>query len=698
MAAAVFSVPLSPAISCSQAPFPMKTTILRFSLVIATAFFAGSVASSSAATYREPFRPQFHFTPEKNWMNDPNGMVYYDGEYHLFYQYNPFGYRWGHMSWGHAVSPDLVRWEHLPVALLEENGVMIFSGSAVVDWKNTSGFGRDGKPPLVAIYTGHYTEKPLQNQHLAYSNDRGRTWTKYAGNPVLDIGVQDFRDPKVMWHEPTGKWIMAVSLPADRKVRFYGSPNLKDWTLLSEFGPSGAVKGIWECPDLFPLRIEGTSKSKWVLIVNIGAYSVAGGSGCQYFVGDFDGSTFTAEIPRPVEQPKDTLAPTGRVLADFEGESYGDWKAGGTAFGSGPVKSHDRFAGNLGAGLVSSVGAGASAQGTLTSPDFTIDAKRLNFLIGGGNLPGETCVNLVVEGAVVHSATGRNNRTLDWQSWDVREFKGKEAQLQIVDRNSGEWGTVLVDHIVLGDEAFTPPVEPALWVDYGPDFYASVSWSDVPPSDGRRLWLGWMSNWNYANEVPTLPWRSAMSIPRELTLRQVDGEWLLVQTPVRELRTLRKDRERIQLRQVTGAADLEKAAKIAAGLFELDADLQPTEDAVFSFKIRKSDSEETVVRIDVPNRQLILDRTRSSSVDFHPQFPGAFPAPIRLINGRLKLRLFVDTSSVELLINDGEVAQTSLILPSADARGLDLEVARGALKEANLEVWRLDRITPIPGN
>ena len=220
----------------------------------------------------------------------------------------------------------------------------------------------------------------------------------------------------------------------------------------------------------------------------------------------------------------------------------------------------------------------------------------------------------------------------------------------------------------------------------------------MPPSDGRRLWLGWMSNWNYANEVPTLPWRSAMSIPRELTLRQVDGEWLLVQTPVRELRTLRKNQERIQLRQVTGAADLEKAAKIAAGLFELDADLQPTEDAVFSFKIRKSDSEETVVRIDVPNRQLILDRTRSSSVDFHPQFPGVFPASIRLINGRLKLRLFVDTSSVELLINDGEVAQTSLILPSADARGLDLEVARGALKEANLEVWRLDRITPIPGN
>src|SRR6266542_115779 len=142
----------------------------------------------AADLYREPFRPQFHFTPLRNWMNDPNGLVFYDGEFHLFYQYNPFGDKWGHMSWGHAVSRDLVHWEHLPLALAEEDGVMIFSGSAVVDWSNTSGFGQGGKPPLVAIYTGHYTKKPLQNQHIAYSNDRGRSWTKFAGNPVLDIG------------------------------------------------------------------------------------------------------------------------------------------------------------------------------------------------------------------------------------------------------------------------------------------------------------------------------------------------------------------------------------------------------------------------------------------------------------------------------------------------------------------------------
>src|SRR5438270_2206233 len=219
----------------------------------------------SQEPYREPWRPQFHFTPAKNWMNDPNGMVYYDGEYHLFYQYNPSGDKWGHMSWGHAVSRDLVHWEHLPVALREENDIMIFSGSAVVDWKNTSDFGKDGKPPLVAIYTGHYTKKPLQNQHFAYSNDGGRTWTKYAGNPVLDIQAKDFRDPKVLWHEPSQRWVMAVAWPVERKVRFYASPDLKDWTHRSDFGPAGSVEGIWECPDLFPLAVDG--KTKWVLFV-----------------------------------------------------------------------------------------------------------------------------------------------------------------------------------------------------------------------------------------------------------------------------------------------------------------------------------------------------------------------------------------------------------------------------------------------
>src|SRR5689334_14469943 len=198
--------------------------LLKLTLAAALLFLQG-------APYQEPLRPQFHFTPARNFMNDPNGLVFYQGEYHLFYQHNPFGERWGHMSWGHAVSPDLLHWQHLPVALAEEDGVMIFSGSAVVDWRNTSGFCAatgDDRSCLVAVYTGHGHGK--QTQNLAYSNDRGRTWTKYAKNPVLDLGLKDFRDPKAFWHEPTRRWIMVTVLPDQHKVRFFASPDLKVWT------------------------------------------------------------------------------------------------------------------------------------------------------------------------------------------------------------------------------------------------------------------------------------------------------------------------------------------------------------------------------------------------------------------------------------------------------------------------------------
>ncbi|MEM7235259.1 MAG: glycoside hydrolase family 32 protein, partial [Planctomycetota bacterium] len=262
--------------------------------------------------YRERWRPQFHFTPEIYWMNDPNGLVYHDGEYHLFYQYNPFGIRWGHMSWGHAVSKDLVRWKHLPLALAEENGVMIFSGCCVVDHKNTSGFGKGGQAPLVAVYTGHSSKK--QTQDLAYSNDRGRTWTKFDGNPVLDLNERDFRDPKVFWHETTSQWVMVVSLAVKKVLQFYGSKNLREWKLLSEFGPAGVKKKPnWECPDLFELRVEGTDETLWVLEADMGGGSIAGGSGGEYFVGDFDGREFRSESPKDqvswVDYGRDFYAP-----------------------------------------------------------------------------------------------------------------------------------------------------------------------------------------------------------------------------------------------------------------------------------------------------------------------------------------------------------------------------------------------------
>lgn len=244
----------------------------------------------------QPYRLQFHFSPARHWTNDPNGTVFYDGEYHLFFQYNPYGDTWGHMSWGHAVSKDLVHWKQLPVAIPESKRVMIFSGSAVVDSANTSGFGSKKNPPLVAIYTGYHTISKIQDERIAYSTDHGRTWTKYRGNPVIAIGSKNFRDPKVFWYAPRHHWIMVVALSAQHKVRFYSSPDLKHWNMEGSFGPLGATGGVWECPDLFPLHVEGDAKTvKWVLEIGLNPGSVAGGSGGQYFIGNFNGKTFTAD-------------------------------------------------------------------------------------------------------------------------------------------------------------------------------------------------------------------------------------------------------------------------------------------------------------------------------------------------------------------------------------------------------------------
>lgn len=252
------------------------------------------------------WRPVYHFTPEVNWTNDPNGPIYLNGEYLLYNQQNPFENKWGHMSWGHARSRDLLRWEHLPVAIPEkidrEKGdtVWIFSGSAVWDKDNTSGFCKDGGC-LVAIYTAHQPNLKKESQYIAYSNDGGMNFTNYTGNPVIDLHKRDFRDPSVFWFAGTKQWIMTVAIPAEHKVHFYGSPDLKNWTLLSEFGPQGYIDAHWECPSLIELPVRGSggggsgdggggTGTRWVLM-----NSAAGGPRgvfMQYYVGEFDGKTF----------------------------------------------------------------------------------------------------------------------------------------------------------------------------------------------------------------------------------------------------------------------------------------------------------------------------------------------------------------------------------------------------------------------
>jgi len=246
--------------------------------------------------YDETYRPQVHFSPREHWTNDPNGLVLFHGEYHLFFQFNPFGDVWGHMSWGHAVSKDLVHWQELPVAIPEKDGEMVFTGSVVVDSKNTSGFCAAGKECLVAVYTGyrHSEKETRQNQNIAYSLDDGRTWTRYEKNPVLDLHMEDFRDPSVFWDEKQGHWVMAVSLPKEHKVRLYSSSNLKQWTPLSDFGPAGNVEGDWECPDLLRVPAEGGAGTVWAMKVGLNPGAPQGGSGEQYFLGEFDGTRFMA--------------------------------------------------------------------------------------------------------------------------------------------------------------------------------------------------------------------------------------------------------------------------------------------------------------------------------------------------------------------------------------------------------------------
>ncbi|MGW0494303.1 GH32 C-terminal domain-containing protein [Streptomyces sp. NPDC003007] len=807
----------------------------------------------------ERYRPQFHFTPEKNWMNDPNGLVYHKGEYHLFYQYNPSGNVWGDMSWGHAVSKDLVHWKELPLALSHDDEEMVFSGSAVVDRDNTTGFGTRQNPPMVAVYTSHHKSTGIQAQSLAYSTDRGRTWTKYQGNPVIDIGSKEFRDPKVQWHEPTKRWLMTVSLSTEHKVRFYASKNLKDWELLSDFGPAGATGGVWECPDLFPLAVDGDKDNiKWVLVVNINPGGIAGGSAAQYFLGDFDGKKFTAEDKGTYTPPAGTVTqdfehtdfgawtttgtafgagpaagaldgqgtvdgfdgkglansfhggdattgiltspeftvdsrylnfkvgggrhphvsgtpleqgdpPAGTVLADFEGGSYGDWTTTGQAFGSAPatgtLPDQQHVSGFRGGGLVNSYLNGDSTTGTLTSPEFTLDKDHVNFLVGGGNHPTgtdhptavellvdgqvvrsttgkdgealdwaswnvkdlagkkaririvddntggwghinvdhimlsdaeahpvsrETSVNLVVDGRIVRSATGADSETLDWASFDLRPYAGKKARIQIVDLNTGGWGHILADRFTAADAPARSAVQRADWADYGKDYYAAVSWENAPGA--KRHMIGWMSNWDYSGAIPTSPWRGAQSIPREMALRTIDGRIRLTSKPVDSLKSLRKSGPptasgvtvESATRPLIGPAAQGKALDIEATFSLEDAER-------FGLKVRTgAGGEETVIGYDTTTQELYVDRTRSGAVDFHSTFPGVQTAPLKAENGKVRLRILVDWSSVEVFGGSGEAVITDQIFPDPAAQGVQVFAENGSVRLDRARVWHLD--------
>lgn len=627
-------------------------------IVVFVSLFLISSQLTSYGQCDELYRPQFHFSPEKNWLNDPNGLVYYKGIYHLFYQYNPFGDQWGNMSWGHATSTDLIHFEEQAVAIPFQDGVMAFSGSAVVDWNNTSGFGLNGEPPIVAIYTGLVTSTGYQDQRIAFSNDGGFTWSIYNQNPVIDINSNEFRDPKVIWHEATQKWIMVVSLGNNRKIRFYRSDDLKNWEFLQDFGPEGNTAGVWECPDFFALPVDGNlNNEKWVLVHSIGP------GAAQYFIGDFNGQEFIWD---------GSTLPTSIVIEDFESGNYDNWSVDGNAFGqfpaSGTLPNQQAVSGYLGEKLVNSFLNGDITQGRLISKNFTIQENYINFLIGGGNHADGTYIKLVVENEVVHSSTGLNDEFLAWDTWDVTDYVGQLAHIEIIDSITGGWGHINIDHII---QTASPvaTINKGI-IDYGKDFYAVQSFSDIPESDGRRIWLAWMNNWSYAENVPTSPWRGMMSIAREVNLRTINGQVKLVQNPVKELEKLHTDSVYFQNESIEFIDNYikDKSYKI----YELKGSINKLGSNSFELSIKKGIDQKTQVLFDFENNEIRLDRSNSGDLTWNQIFSDAQAAPLNSTNDTIDFQLIVDNCSIELFVNGGQVVFSNQIFPDSTSYSIEL--------------------------
>lgn len=461
------------------------------------------IVADSSKSYSEPFRPQFHFSPEKKWMNDPNGLVYYKGIYHLFYQYYPEDIVWGPMHWGHATSTDLVHWKHKKIALFPDKLGYIFSGSAVIDFNNTSGLGTLKNPAMIAIFTYHNMQIEesgginAQSQGLAYSLDEGETWSKYKENPIIaNPDLKDFRDPNVFWNKETNLWNLI--LVAGDCAQFYTSKNLVNWTLESEFGKGiGAHGGVWECPNLFKIKVENSNEEKWVLLISINPGAPNGGSGTQYFVGDFDGKNF------------------------------------------------------------------------------------------------------------------------------------KTTQKDIK------------------------------WIDNGTDNYAGVTYNDAP--NNKRIFIGWMSNWLYARNTPTKTWRSAMTLPRELSLSKMNQNYFLKNKPVKQFKTQLKlafTKNLLVLKPKQKATFNFNNLNQSQLIFNADAkDLK----LVFSNDVKDS----LVLNYDAKQKTFSIDRRHSGNVSFESSFGKSIHSTLtpNLISEIIGYQIILDWSSIEIFLNDGVYSFTEQIFP-----------------------------------
>jgi len=681
---------------------------LLFLFTALTSYKCSSLAKTGQLPIDEPHRPGYHFTPPAKWMNDPNGMVYYKGEYHLFYQYYPDSTVWGPMHWGHAVSTDLVHWQHLPIALYPDSLGYIFSGSAVVDEKNTTGFGSASNPAMVAIYTYHNIKAEragkaeMQSQGIAYSTDKGRTWTKYAGNPVLPTptGLRDFRDPKVIWHKETQKWIMTLAV--GDHVSLYSSPNLKNWSFESDFGKGiGAHGGVWECPDLFPMKVEGTNQTKWVLTVSINPGGPNGGSATQYFVGDFNGNSFalSPEMQTFLSKKQVATIPDGKVFANFNDNSYGPWKVAGDAFGRQPVlgsfNNQNPVTNFEGQGLVNSFLNGDDTQGTLTSPEFTIESSYINFLIGGGNHPHKACANLIINNKIVRTQTGSNAERLDWANWDVTDLKGQKATIQIIDSIKGGWGHILVDQIMFAQMPALPAVNNACWLDYGKDNYAGVSWDGITEKDGRRLILGWMSNWQYAEKVPTKKWRSATTFPRHVQLKTIDNQLQLVSEPVSEIQLLREQKTEQKNVQINDNIELSSYFNFSIAQAELSISFnRPASSNAEEVGIELYNEKSEFIKIgfNFKLKKYFIDRRGCGNNTFSSDFNGLHFSREVAAKDEITLRLLIDKASVELFAQDGSICMTDIFFPTTTLSKGRMFSTKGAVVCTKLTAYKVASI------
>ena len=472
---------------------------------------------------RETYRPVYHHTPVYGWMNDPNGMFYKDGVYHLYFQYNPYGSMWANMTWGHSTSTDLTHWTYEGTAIVPDAWGAIFSGSCVVDKDNTAGF---GKGAVVAFYTSAKSTPwgDVQSQSMAYSLDNGKTFIKYEHNPILTSTERDFRDPKVFWYAPGKHWVMMLAV--GQEMQIYSSGNLKEWKKESSFGAmQGAHGGVWECPDLVEVAVDGSKEKKWVLICNLNPGGPFGGSAAQYFVGSFDGKKFVNESPTQTK-----------------------------------------------------------------------------------------------------------------------------------------------------------------WLDWGKDNYATVTWSNAPA--GRCIALGWMSNWQYANNVPTTQYRSANTLARDLTLYRAGGELYLKSKPSPEIKKARAEEKKISTFEVKGNYEVASLLADNKGAYEIEMTIENKGTSKIDFSLMNEKGEKVAMYYDVVRKQFVMDRSASGIVGFSRDFPAVTVAPVRNTD-QIHLRLFIDRSSVEAFGEDGEYVMTNLVFPAEPYNRMVFSSDKGSYIVKSMNVYRL---------